>query len=229
MNKSKLKQQLARRAVVMEIGGFRPPEDPAASWFGKVNLALPGQSWPLSEAQPMHALCQINLAELPFRPPQLDDLAMITVFIGPSELPIDEPNGRNWCLRAYKNLHELCPLLKPEARSPIKAFPLRPQVVEADFACLDDVSEMGIEVDDDEYIERFQNAGGFKLGGWPTLIQSPISWASGDGLPIDPQYVFQIDSCPKAQWQWGDGGVGYFGRGTAEDFKDEWTLSWQCN
>jgi hypothetical protein len=36
-----LKARLGRRATMMEIGGFRPPENPSASWFGRVNLALP--------------------------------------------------------------------------------------------------------------------------------------------------------------------------------------------
>lgn len=30
----KIKSRLKRPAVVFEIGGFRPPEDPFAPWFG---------------------------------------------------------------------------------------------------------------------------------------------------------------------------------------------------
>jgi len=229
MRLSKTQKQLQRRAIVMDVGGFRPPEDPAVSWFGKVNLALPGEQWPASAGQPMHALCQLNLAELPFRPPHLDDLAMITVFIGPNVLPVDQLNGDNWCLRTYQDISMLRPIEQPAGRAPIKAFPLRPRIVEADFPCLDDVSDMGIDGgDDEEYGERCHTADGLKLGGWPSLIQSTIYWPSQDDDRINPQYVFQIDSCEKAHWQWGDAGVGYFGRGSAEGFKDEWTLTWQC-
>jgi len=213
----------------MDVGGFRPPEDPAVSWFGKVNLCLAGEQWPDSDGQPMHALCQINLTELPFRPPHLDDVAMIAIFIGPSKLPVDQPNGDNWCLRAYKDLFLLRPLDQPAGRPAIKAFPLKPRLVEADFPCLDDVSEMDVDIgDEDEYKERCPNAEGFKLGGWPTLIQSSICWSNRGSHPGDPQYVFQIDSCEKAHWQWGHGGVGYFGRNMEASATDQWTLTWQC-
>jgi hypothetical protein len=37
---------------MMEIGGFRPPENPSASWFGRVNLALPEEQWPDDDGQP---------------------------------------------------------------------------------------------------------------------------------------------------------------------------------
>src|SRR5437868_2274212 len=125
MKMSELKSQVSRRATIMEIGGFRPPDDPATSWFGKVNLALPGETWPCIDGKPMHALCQINLAELPFKPPHLVDLEMIAIFIGPTKLPVDQPNGENWCLRAYKDLNSLCPLDQANSSSPIKAFPMR--------------------------------------------------------------------------------------------------------
>jgi hypothetical protein len=229
MRLTKTQTQLKRRAIVMDVGGFRPPEDPAVSWFGKVDLALPGEQWPESGGQPMYALCQINLSELPFRPPHLDDLAMITVFIGPSDLPVDQSNGDNWCLRTYTDIAVLCPIQTPAGRPEIKAFPLKPRVVEADFPCLDDVSESGADVgDEEEHSQRCPNANGLKFGGWPTLIQSTISWSASDEDRISPQYVFQIDSCEKAHWQWGHGGVGYFGRGSAEGHSDEWTLTWQC-
>lgn len=229
MKMSQLKAKLSRPAIVMDIGGFRPPEDPKTSWFGKVNLALDGETWPMHDGVPMHALCQINLTELPFRPAHLDDLAMIAVFIGPTQLPVDEPNGQNWCLRAYKDLDTLCTLAQPNVRSPIKSFPMKPRLVDKDFACLDDVSELGIDIDDeDEYKERCPNIDGLKLGGWPSLIQSTIYWTGQTNDLINPEYVFQIDSCEKALWQWGDGGVGYFGRGTSEGHKDAWALTWQC-
>ncbi len=213
----------------MDVGGFRPPEEPEASWFGKVNLGLPHEEWPEYAGERMLALCQINLSHLPFRPPYLAELAMITVFIGPKELPVDQANGDNWCLRAYDDLSVLRPLKQPVERSPIKSFPLKARIVEADFPCLDDVSEAGLDIgDEEEYQERCPNASGIKLGGWPSLIQSPISWNAAEQEQIKPQYVFQIDSCEKAHWQWGDAGVGYFGRGSTEASSDEWMISWQC-
>jgi hypothetical protein len=80
----------------------------------------------------MHALCQVNLTELPFRPPRLDDLKFIAVFVGPDELPTDAANGTNWCLRAYRSVDQLVPLASLQTGSPIKPFPMRPKVIEED-------------------------------------------------------------------------------------------------
>lgn len=222
------REQLRRRAVLLKIGGFRPPNDPASSWFGRVNFGLPGEVWPMMNNDPMHALCQINLAEIPFRSPHLRDIDFISIFIGPEELPIDAPNGENWCLRTYKDLTRLIPLAQVDKGSPIKPFPMRPHLIEEDYPCWEDVPiEVSGEIEE-RYYDLFENVRGFKLGGWPSLIQSEIFWASWNKHPIDPEYVFQIDTTEKANWMWGDSGVGYFGRGTKEGHTDEWALTWQC-
>ena len=219
---------LRRRAIVLEIGGFRPPTDPLASWFGRVTVRRPGEEWPTAGGAPMHALCQINLTELPFRPPRLDDIAMIALFIGPRELPIDSPNGDRWCLRTYRDLTEVNVVEPLETNSGIRAFPMRPKVVEDDFPCWEDIPiELPADVSN-RYHDLFQNVPGLKLGGWPTLIQSEIFSSPLDEHPAGPEYVFQVDSSDKAGWSWGHDGVGYFGRGTAPGKEDEWTLEWQC-
>ena len=220
---------IQRRAICLEIGGFRPPENAVASWFGKVGFALPGESWPCSDGKPMHALCQINLAELPFRPARLDDLEFITVFIGPRKLPTDgaNANGTNWCLRSYRSVNALVPLPIVQTGSAIKPFPMRPKVVEEDYPCWEDVP-CAVPPEEDKYFEMFRNTRGFKLGGWPTLIQSEIYWAPWNKHPISPEYVFQIDTTQKGNWMWGDNGVGYFGRGTVAGRRDEWAIEWQC-
>jgi len=223
-----IERQLRRTAIGWEIGGFRPPEDPLHSWFGRVNWCAPGEVWPESGGKLMHALCQINLTGLPFRPPRLDDLALITVFIGPDELPLDTPNGEGWCLRAYPGLDGLVPLAPRETGSPIKSFPMRARVIERDYPCWEDVAiELPPEIGD-AYFDLFENIGGLKLGGWPSLVQSEIFWAPWNRHPAAPEFVFQIDTTEKGNWMWGDNGVGYFGRGTAPGRRDEWTLAWQC-
>lgn len=229
MKAKNLKANLSRPAIVMDIGGFRPPEDPMTSWFGKVLMALPEENWPTTNGQPMHALCQINLMELPYKPLHLDDLAMITVFIGPSELPINAANGTNWCLRAYRDLTHLCLLPQTRTGSQIKALPMRARLIKDDYPCLDDATDLGIDIaDEDEYIEKYANADGLKLGGWPTLVQGPVSWNGINIADMKPEYVFQIDSSEKGRWQWGDNGIGYFGRGRASGYQDEWVLHWDC-
>ena len=228
MNLEDAKNVLRRRAVVFQIGGFRPSEDPLASWFGRVNVAAAGESWPMTDGLPMHALCQINLTELPFRPPRLEDIDFITVFIGPKTLPDEEPNGTFWCLRAYRSLAELGKLAQVDSGSYIKPFPMRPEAVDEDFPVWDDVEvELDEDVDED-YYEHFRNVGGVKLGGWPSLIQNSVFCASSSVDPAAPQYVFQIDSVEKCNWIWGDSGVGYFARGTTPGHEDEWSCDWQC-
>lgn len=177
----------------------------------------------------MHALCQINLSEMPFRPPRLDDVEMIAVFISTGEPPRNSPNGQDWCLRDYREMSSLIPLPQQTTDSSIKSFPMRPRVEEEDVPCWDDVSSEVPEEMAEEFFDLFENVPGLKLGGWPTLIQSEIFWAPGNGHPADPEYVFQVDSTEKGYWSWGDGGVGYFGRGTRPGYEDEWTLEWQCH
>lgn len=220
--------RIRRRAICMEIGGFRPPESPRTSWFGRVGFALPGESWPCSDGKPMHALCQVNLTELPFRPPRLEDLEFMTVFVGPDELPTNAPNGTNWCLRAYPSLGDLVPLAPVATGSPIKPFPMRPHVAEEDYPCWEDVAPLVPPEIVDGFHDMLPNVEGFKLGGWPTLVQGEIYWAPWQQHPISPEYVFQIDTTAKGHWQWGDRGVGYFGRGTVDGHRHEWALQWQC-
>ena len=228
MNLDAAKEALRRRAIVLDIGGFRPPDDPLASWFGRVNVAAPGEGWPTTKNGPMHALCQINLTEMPFRPPRLDDVKFIAVFVDPNELPDHDANGTNWCLRTYPSLTMLSPLTPVDTGTHIKPFAMRSRIVEADYPHWEDVD---IELDEDvadAYYDHFDNVSGLKLGGWPTLIQAEIFWAPGNKHLADPQYVFQVDSTSKGNWMWGDNGVGYFGRGTAPGHENEWACEWQC-
>jgi len=102
------------------------------------------------------------------------------------------------------------------------------RVVEEDYPCWEDVPVECPEEIDDEYYDLFDNVRGFKFGGWPTLIQSEIFWAPWNKHDAIPEYVFQIDTTEKGNWMWGDNGVGYFGKGTAEDKTNEWALAWQC-
>jgi hypothetical protein len=228
MNRSEAKLALRRRAIVLDIGGFRSTDDPHESWFGRVSLAARDEVWPTTNGKPMLALGQVNLTLLPFRPPRLDDIAFIAIFVGPDSLPNSEPNGSNWCLRLYASLANLVPLSPPATVSSLKPFPMRPRIVESDFPCHDDIN---VELDEDveeTYYDHFENVDGFKLGGWPTLIQSEIYFAPYNKHPAAPEYVFQIDSTEKGEWSWGHGGVGYFGRGTAPGHENEWCCEWQC-
>ena len=221
------RDKVKRSAIRMQIGGFRPSQSPKASCFGKVNFCIPGEPWPKVNGKSMWPLCQLNITEFPFRPPRLDDIEFITVFIGPEQLPNHKENGEGWCLRAYRNIKDLVPISGDKIDSPIKSFEMKPEVLEEDYPCWDDADSCPEELEND-YFDLFANHSGFKIGGWPTLIQSEIFWAPLNKHPFNPDYVFQIDSTEKGNWSWGDGGVGYFGRGTTSEGKDSWALSWQC-
>jgi hypothetical protein len=215
----------ARPASRLVVGGFRPPADPRASWFGRVRLARPGEAWPEGPDGPMIPLCQLNLAEAPFRPPALEDVALVTIFMaGLEEWPDGAPNGEGWRLRAYPSLEGLVEVAAPAGLEGPKPFPVRYERI-VDYPCHDDLPA-GADFTDEDH-DRHPNQSGSKLGGWPSLIQSEIFWAPGNEHPASPAYVFQIDSEEKAGWAWGDAGAGYFGRGTGAH-RDVWTLSWQC-
>lgn len=221
-------EEVARRAIVLELGGSKPPADPLSSWFGRVNAALPGEGWPMMGREPMVALAQVNMTEMPFRPPGLEDLAFITLFMGPRQLPIDHPNGTHWCLRAYPSLEGLVALDPVETDSAVKAFHMSPRVLDQDFPGYEDVPvPFPTDMDEDDY-DELPNNDGFKLGGWPTLIQSEVEWAPKAARLARPEYVFQVGTTEKGCWSWGDQGVGYFGRGTTEDTRNTWFCTWQC-
>lgn len=222
MTKKQFIDQIARRAIRMKVGGFRPTDNPLASWIGKVLVASAEEGWPYTNGKPMLPLCQINLDEFAFKPELVNDIALITVFITSGELPLEgDENGTNWCIRAYKTTDDLVPLSQLKVPSPIKPMQMIPEVIEQDFPHWEDCPIPVPARFEDNYSELFPNAEGIKFGGWPTLIQGEISWTSA----TEPQFAFQVDSVEKARWQWGDNGVAYFGR--SEKKTDQWTFSWQ--
>lgn len=227
MNIEEIRRRLVRKASVMSLGGFRPPADPFTTWFGRIRVALPHEIWPTDDGKPMLPLCQINCAELPYKPDALSDIALISVFITQNELPSDTPNGEGWSLRTYASLDGLVEIEEPKPTTLIKPFPVRWELIEEDYPIWDDVD---IKVPPEvaaNYYDLFVNRDGSKVGGCPTLIQSEIYWAPWNKHPANPAYVFQIDSEEKAHWAWGDAGVGYFGRGTGSA-TDQWAFEWQC-
>jgi uncharacterized protein YwqG len=222
------RNKIKRKAIVLDIGGFRPPEDPFCSWFGRVSFCRSDEEWPMQDGEPMHALAQINLTDFQFKPKALEGINFIAVFIGPKKLPIDTPNGHNWLIRTYGDISDLIPLEKIETGSWLKEFPMKPRVIEEDYPCWEDVPIRCPDEIDDDFHDLFHNVSGFKFGGWPTLVQAGICWAPWNQHDACPEYVFQIDTTEKGNWMWGDNGVGYFGRGTLDGKEDVWALSWQC-
>ena len=50
-----------RRASLAQVGGFRPPEDPRTSWFGR-GVCLPGEGLPTYKGRDLFPLVQINVS-----------------------------------------------------------------------------------------------------------------------------------------------------------------------
>jgi len=231
---SSIFEEMMRPASVAQIGGFRPSEDPSASWAGRVLLARAGEGWPSTVGEPMLAVAQLNLTEAPVIPPCLEGLQMLTLFIGPHDLPDDEPNGSNWELRAYDRLDDLVALDEPaparagdpkarKGEQRYKALPIRWQRVE-DHPSHDDVPPERLdELDalEEEGQEPPGPAEGLKLGGWPFCIQSEVHWGGLDGV----EFAVQIDGEPFGLAV-GYGGLLYIGRRRVGG-EDTWHADWQ--
>jgi hypothetical protein len=231
----------ARPASAARLGGVRPPQDPLASWFGRVRVALPGEDWPTTNGAPMLALAQLNLRELPCPPPQvLADVALLTLFLGPWQLPVDQPNGINWALRAYPTLDGLVPLAEPtpaRAGDPKRRkgqdLALQPSPISwqqhLDYPYRDDLPPGLLKAWDawaEDHADTQQTFDGTKIGGWPYCLQHEVRWHSG-GRPVDDwQYVLQVGSEPKAGLSWGHAGLGYIARQPGHR-ADGWHLTWQ--
>jgi uncharacterized protein YwqG len=224
MTKAEFVKQISRAATLFEAGGFRPTDDIKASWIGKVTVGKAGEEWPTHRGTPLHPLCQINITQLPFVPDNLKELKFITVFFSEDHFEGYENDNNVVCVRTYTSLDELMSLTQPQMSKGIKPFQLRAALVEKDFPCFEDCPVDVPSKYEDDFSELFLNVPGIKIGGWPTLIQSEISWPNKKATD-DWEYAFQIDSTPKANLQWGDGGVAYFGRSCSTG---EWNFAWQC-
>jgi hypothetical protein len=189
----RLQERLARPATLIEILKGPPSPNPPVSWFGRVNLRLPHESWPVDADGPMLPIVQLDLREAPYVPPSLRDLELVAVFFGRGDLPSDTENGNGWLVRAYADAGALCALDAPEqvhhavsewtGSGPIRPRPIACRVLERDFPDWDDVA---FEVPDefsDAWEDDFGAANGCKLGGWPSLIQSTIFRAPNNEHP----------------------------------------------
>lgn len=212
-------EALKRTPVIAQVGGFRPPDDPRASWFGQA-VGLPDEGLPEWEGRPLFPLLQINVGELPSVPPELAGTALLVVFLDIEEIPFDEPHGQGWCIREYGSLDGLQPLPPyPETNRP-RTFPVRWSVGEPEGPDWEDAWDLvdlapvaDFDEATDEFHDRFDNSPRTKVGGYPHGIQH------GVGLE---GYVFQVGSEEKALWNLVDNGVAHFFKSA----EGEWR--WAC-
>ena len=216
----------ARPVSVLQVGGYRPMLDPLSSNLGLAPVMHPGEGWPLDlQGEPMEFIAQLNLTAAPHLPELLQDVQLLTFFVGTNFIETGCAEG-TWALRTYAALNGL------ERREPPKrnakhdwvaqGFEARWEPLATDFPCYDDLDLTLPEVDDDE--DAFpDDAHGLnqrrtKLGGYPSSVQHSVEFLhfiEQDGAwhmhPDEPTYVFQIASEGKAGLNWVDDGVVYFG------------------
>lgn len=219
-----LRERLMRPAVLYEPS-VEPSSELLGSYFGSVKVGLPEEAWPEYEQRPMLGVLQLNLEDLVYRPPGTEDIRFLTLFIDTESYP---DNEGSWVLRTYKTSSKLKSLDGPNHELKAHKVSLGPPALIEDYPCFEDLEE---EVEDelwDTFSEKYPTARGVKLGGWPSLVQSEISWAPLNRHPAEPRYVFQVDSLQEARWQWGHDGCAYLGRGTTKGRQNEWVFEWQC-
>lgn len=185
----------------------------------------------LQDGEPVLASLQVNVRELPVVPPALDGVALMTLFVGPRQLPVGAPNGTNWSLRAYRELTSLVELEEPSparagdpkarkgehgtyARPPIRwrAVDDYPSRDDWPIERYDEYDELDEELGDD--LPRPHE--GIKVGGWPTTVQHELDWgrhtATGPPQGSDIDFLLQVDSEARIGFAVGFGGASTWAR-----------------
>ncbi len=187
-------------------------------------LMLAEEEWPTSNKKPMLPLLQVMVDELPVIPEKLKPFKAITIFIDDEHLPFDSSNGDGWLVRTYNSLENLIIKENPKKDSAVKRFQLNWIKEEADFPQLEDSQELvnlseldKIDDPSEMYYDEYETVESTKVGGYPCIVQSSLE------MKLD-EFVIQIGTEDKANWMWGDSGIGYFGINDS----GEWKMEWQC-
>lgn len=208
-----------RQSAIAEVGGFRPPEDPKTSWFGK-GVGFESEVLPIYKGKEMFPLLQINVTELPFVPNELSEIKLLVVFFNQEDLPFDQPHGDGWLIREYKTLEGLVPLPEIDLSIIVRPFPIKWKLVEDDAPGwetawnLVDLHPVNNDNEADKAFHyEFNRYVCTKVGGFPDEVQHEAKLEN---------FVFQIGTEDKACWTWVDNGTAYF----YKDSQGNW--SWDC-
>ncbi|WP_227607577.1 DUF1963 domain-containing protein [Hymenobacter translucens] len=216
-------QELIKPASIAQLSETKPSGRATASRFSGDFVLVPEQAWPSYQNRPLQAFLQINVAELPFVPVPLRPYKLITVFIDEQDIPFDKPHGQGWQVNCYTSLEGLKLAENPISSPSIKPCEISWQLAQdeapawedaitaVDLSEFDTLSNAG-----DVFYERFTNHEFTKVGGWPSLIQHQLTMSPAD-------FVLQIGSEVKANWQWVDAGTVYLGW-----HGGKWLLECQC-
>lgn len=216
---------LPRSASILEVGGFRPPDAPGASWIGAVKLSRPGADLPASSGRLMMPVLQLNFGELTTVPAALGGVSMIQFFVDAARTHELNDVRDAWCVRVFSRLEGLVPIESPSEPDWARPFPLREQRVVTDYP-LSVRWEPGLDgAVVDAVDSAIEEAGhechaGLKVGGWPLLFQDPPMGGSS-------QFVIQVDTIEKCRWGWPAGGTAYLGVAGDPLVESSWSVDVQ--
>ncbi|MDM7982852.1 MAG: lipid-A-disaccharide synthase [Maricaulis sp.] len=231
------RRSLGRRASFLEVKEPSLPSDITASVFGDVRAEIPGEIWPSFKGKPLRPLCQLNVAQAPFRPKIISDLSMISVFIAEEfweaggYLDIEDatrPPNAAFYVRVYRSLDGLVPVHAPEHGSVLSPHTASwMSAAGLDYPSHDLLPGPAL-TDLEDVMERSwpSTREGVKLGGWPYCVQSEPFWKR-EHLDKRFEHVLQIDSEEKSGWMWGDMGCASLARSSTQP--NYWALDWQCH
>ncbi|MCC6475184.1 MAG: DUF1963 domain-containing protein [Burkholderiales bacterium] len=201
-------QKLFRRPGVAEIGGFRPPDDPSHSWFGRA-VHHPKDEPILYQGKPLFPLIQIRCSDLPEVPDRLVGVALLVVYMNCKTIPFGLPHGEGWAIREYSSLEGLVPC-PHQGPGHLRAFPIKWHLGtpegpgwESAWEIIDMTPVNASKEHRDRFFE-FEHYSQTKVGGYPSEIQH--------GFERLEDFVFQIGSEPKPCWGWGDDGIATFSK-----------------
>lgn len=211
---SELRRQLYRRAVVFRSIAPHEPTKEKENWLGRVTWQLPGEGRPLdSKGKPLIPLATLFINDLPFIPPALEKLALITIFAPQDPWDAYDEPLRGCIVRAYATTDglERCNYTAAEFTPCL----LIPKLVENDMPVFPDCGGSEIIWDMINKIERVQGVDYeedimeadyeiHKIGGYPTYEQAAPQFSE------DYAFVLQICSDTRAGLNLFDCGKYYY-------------------
>ncbi|MGC5700801.1 DUF1963 domain-containing protein [Pseudomonas sp. NFXW11] len=194
-----IQQRLAKPALELIAGGFRPSHSDQESWLGRVFLFREEEELPRNSAgETLLPYAQLYLPALPWHSPLLEGVRLLTVFIAEPFPDVFEPMGERWLVREYRDQDVL---VRKELTAPgafLKPLPVQVQPIAADYPLWDgggvpeDVEQAVLQLERSGSIECYydliEHCYGHKLGGYPSFCQSGVD--PGEGF----EFVMQISS-----------------------------------
>lgn len=216
MTIDEIKTLLRKKAIIYHSEGGKSLGETDESWIGSVRWKQAGEGFPVDRTgETMIPLATFFLDGLPYRPKALSGIGLVTVFMSTAIWEnLGEEDLSPWfVIRAYTSITELVPC--EYSSSIIRAFPLRPELVENDFPEWDgggipeELESRIVAMEDAKGIEYYEDIheGGYafhKIGGYPSFCQSGFLFGGGY------DFVMQIVSDDKAGLNIVDAGNFYF-------------------